>query len=142
MLFRSSAQVTESPSPAEVAGPTPALALEYDTSSPALDERPRILECAAHTRDVVVTKRSVNGQIVEDPASGGVLPPKQPTGEVLLEYLVAAEGLIDDHSYRLLRATDPKFAPLAAERLQTCRFAPGRVAGLPVAVRQSSLERF
>jgi hypothetical protein len=141
-LILDSARVTESPSPAEVPGPTPALALEYDRSSPALDERPRAQECATQTRDIVVTKRSVNGQIVEDPTSGSALPPKQPTGVVLLEYLVTAEGRLDDNSYRLLRSTDPKLATLAAERLQTCRFAPGRVAGVPVAVRQSSLERF
>ena len=110
-----------------------------------LDELPRPFECRYESRDVVVTKVRVDGRFVENPPTpvpAMLNPPPMPAGEALLAYVVPVSGKVDHSRIHVRRATSSTHASAGAARVASCKWAPGRVGGVPVAVRVSSLERF
>ena len=83
------------------------------------------------------------------PARGGCMPtyPEQlrrrgVTGEVRVEFVVAADGRVEEDSFRVLQASDPGFASAIRRSLGCFRYTPARVAGAPVRVVGTQLFAF
>jgi hypothetical protein len=136
-----SAVVVASPPDSVSFSPTPVADRVYDSSSPALDELPRELNCQLIPRDEVTTRTRVDGQVVSPPPVPN-LPPRPKSGEVHLSYEVDQQGRIRQNSFGYFGRSDPELVSAAVARLEACRFAPGKVAGKQVSVRVTSVERF
>lgn len=76
-------------------------------------------------------------------ASGGCDSPRYPlklqmasvTGQVTASFIVSAAGRMEPGSVQVLFATLPEFVPPALASIQSCRFRPGEIDGVPVRVR-------
>ena len=64
------------------------------------------------------------------------------TGEVVVEYVVNADGRVTRSSFRIVRSTHPAFSRAVIEALVRARFNPARVGGRPVAVLVQQKIRF
>jgi TonB family protein len=53
-------------------------------------------------------------------------------GEVLAQFVVDANGMVEPSTLHVLKSTDPAFTKAVAEALPTMRFNPARVHGTPV----------
>jgi TonB family protein len=53
-------------------------------------------------------------------------------GEVLAQFVVDAEGMVETSTLKVLKSTDPAFTKAVAEALPTMRFDPARVKGRAV----------
>jgi TonB family protein len=53
-------------------------------------------------------------------------------GEVLAQFVVDADGMVETSTLKVLKSTDPAFTKAVAEALPTMRFTPARVKGTPV----------
>lgn len=64
------------------------------------------------------------------------------TGEVMVEYVVTAEGRVARSSLRIVHSTHPAFSRAVIEALVRARFNPARVGGRSVAVLVQQKIRF
>lgn len=64
------------------------------------------------------------------------------TGEVVVEYVVNAEGRVARSSLRIVSSTHPAFSRAVIEALVRARFNPARTGGRPVAVLVQQRIRF
>lgn len=114
-------------------------------SDPRLEELPRAFDCRLMARDVVVSKVRVDGRVVENPPAPLMPPPGPPglsPGEVVVTYVVPTEGKVQSEAIEVRRSPSNAHSSAARTRVSSCKWAPGRVAGIPVPVRIISLERF
>ncbi len=111
-----------------------------------LEELPRRVSCRLVARDEIVTKVRVDGRIVDNPPIPMPPPPDSRSrlspGEALLAFVVPVNGQVEAGDISVLRSSSGAHATAGRDRISTCRWAPGRVAGTPVPVRVVGLERF
>ena len=114
-----------------------------------LEERPMAYRCDVLVpRDEVTTRQVVTGEVVSNrpvmsiqelASLPGVVPmtgtPQLAAGEVLLRYVVSGAGLVDSASVEIVSAPSPAHAEAATFRVMHCAWVPGRIGGVPVAVR-------
>ena len=93
----------------------------YENADVELDEKPRLLPCG---RDLGTFK-------IPDDAYVLLLM----SGRAELEFVILPSGTPDRSTARVLRTDNPRAAREAMTSYMSCRYAPGRVGGQPVAVR-------
>ena len=101
-----------------------------------VEERPRVLACVRPPR---------LSQTVSMPASGvneAAATQSLPSGRVRMRYVVGADGRVQQGSVRVLGIDGADYARQAQTHMGTCRFAPARVGGQPVAVIVESIEAY
>lgn len=111
------------------AGPLPA-------GDPRVDERPRVTRCdrpRTFSRTVQLPASGINQAITTQ-----ALPPSR----VRLRYVVQADGTVQRESVRVLEVVGADYASEAQAHIGSCRFAPARSRGHPVAVIVDSNESF
>jgi hypothetical protein len=108
-----------------------------------LEERPIVQRCDRPLgTDEVTVKTRVDGHFVEPET-----PTPRPSaplahGDVLLRLVVSASGRVDDSAIDIVQAPTEAHATAARRRVRNCRWVPGRIAGVPVAVRIAGREQF
>lgn len=104
-----------------------------DQEDPALEEKPRSVECKSQARP--------GGMISTGPMSRADAEAYQReveranTGEVTFTFVVDAEGRFVAGSATVVTSTNPSVTKDALAVYEACRFAPGRMHGVPVATR-------
>jgi hypothetical protein len=100
----------------------PAADSVFDLADPRLEERPTMPHCgAASPQDAVTT----------EPPPAGLLA----QGPVIIKYILSANGKVNEPSIEIVSTPSPERAKAARAGLSGCPWAPGRVRGIPVAVR-------
>jgi hypothetical protein len=113
----------------------------YEPDDGLLDERPRITNCQLAFREEITTRRRIDG-VPEPEPPGFLLPQRRARGVIEVLFVLDERGRVDKKSFQTASNADPELAAMAVNRLSQCRFAPGRVGGVPVRVRLRSVERF
>ena len=101
-----------------------------------VEERPRVLRCdrpPTISETVSMPVSSINHEVATR-----TLPP----GRVRMRYVIEAGGLVQPGSVRVLEVQGADYGRQAQTQMGTCRFAPARVRGQPVAVIVESVESF
>jgi len=105
--------------PSEIPGPGP-----YPVTSPLLEERPRALAC----------------QVADPPRMMGsgldaiATQQHMREGWVRLRFVVDSNGRSIEESISIVASSNPASSHRAVETIERCKFAPGRIGGIPVAV--------
>jgi hypothetical protein len=93
-----------------------------DQTDRRLEERPDRPYCGpASPQDAVTTERPSAGQFAEGP--------------VVIKYIVLASGKVDEASIEIVASPSPERAKAGRVRITGCPWIPGRIRGVPVAVR-------
>jgi|GEM_PF-2072015 len=111
------------------AAPTPVGSGIYAANDGALEERPRWISCDRAPRTRVTTSTGIShaaDAAAADPADRGL---------VTAALVVGRDGRVMKDSVTLIRSDNPQATSKIMRSLATCRFAPGRIAGLPVLTR-------
>jgi len=119
---------SESPLAVEATEPPDATAI-FSATDPALEERPRWVDCdrAPRTKITTTSGRSMAAESYDsDPADHGL---------VTAALLVGPDGRVVKDSLTLLRTDNTLATSKLMRSLATCRFAPGRVLGAPFTTR-------
>ena len=124
--------------PAVVRDQTPALAPTepLPLADSRIEERPRVVACDRPPRLSETVKMPASR--VNQAAATQSLP----SGRVRMRYVVAADGGVQQGSVRILEIQGADYARQAQAHMATCRFAPARVRGRPVAVIVESIEAY
>ena len=106
-----------------------------DDTASVLEERPRPLGCrSAVPSDQVVSARArtradaqaaVQEQLARD------------TGTVEARYVVGPDGKMVEETFAVVGSTNLALAGTLSDNVKRCRWAPGRIAGVPVATRMT-----
>jgi len=111
----------------------PALPTEpVDEDDPLLEEKPRTLECQNGPREEIVTTGPVSRADFE--AMQREMQ-RANTGEATFTFVVDTGGRFAAGSVTVVSSTSPSITQRAVRLYQDCRYAPGRMHGVPVATR-------
>ncbi len=140
IVFHDSTAELRSPQPApdSVAAPPPdvaaPLALDgpVDENDPRLEERPRQLRCEYSTGPRPSTQETNRSRQEAEREIDELA--RRNTGRVEARAVVGADGRVERRSIVVVNATNPRTTDGLVRDLATCRYAPGRIAGTPVAV--------
>ena len=111
------------------AAPTPVGSGIYAANDGALEERPRWISCDRAPRTRITTTSGVShaaDDAAADPADRGL---------VTAALVVGRDGRVMPDSVTLVRSDNPAATSKIMRSFATCRFAPGRIAGIPVPTR-------
>jgi hypothetical protein len=93
-----------------------------DQADKRLEEKPLRPYCGpASPQDQVTTERPSAGQFA--------------AGPVVIEFILGASGKVDETTIEIVSSPSPERAKAARGRITGCPWIPGRIRGVPVAVR-------
>jgi hypothetical protein len=103
-----------------------------EQNDPRLEERPRQLRCEA-TRGPRPPSGETYRSAQEAESQLGEFA-RENTGRVEARVVVGADGRVARRDITVVNSTNPRVTDGIVDALASCRFAPGRIAGVPVAV--------
>jgi hypothetical protein len=95
-----------------------------------VDERPREQNCQV----AVMPQRFPAGHSSQDIAQTAWLTRNYQFGAGIVRFEVKEDGRVDEHSIEVLRTSSPQVREKMSKTIAKCRFAPGRIGGVPVRV--------
>lgn len=129
---------TPQPAPDSVAGVQPEAATAEPTGGPVevddprLEERPRQLRCE-HVQGARPPMEERYRSREEAERQVGEYA-RESTGQVEARVVIGADGRVERHGITVLSSTNPRVTDGLVQAMASCRYAPGRIAGRPVAV--------
>lgn len=102
----------------------------FPATLPAVDERPREQGCQA----AMMSQRFPAGHSIQDFMRTAELTQSYQYGAAVARFEVKEDGRVDERSIEVLRATTPLLREKVMKTVAKCRFAPGRIGGVPVRV--------
>ena len=95
-----------------------------------VDERPREQDCQV----AVMPQRFPAGHSIQDMSQTAWLTQNYQFGAGVVRFEVKEDGRVDEHEIEVLRTTSPQVREKLSKTIAKCRFAPGRIGGVPVRV--------
>jgi hypothetical protein len=114
---------------------TPLPAGPVDDTASVLEERPRELGCRnGGPRESVI---SVQARTRADAEAAIEAQMARDTGTVEARYVVGPDGRMVEESFSVVASTNLGLARQFSASVKGCRWAPGRIAGVPVATKMT-----